>query len=870
VQLVAFAFWGICLGSFTRAAPAGLLGDTRDSDLEDLGEDRLYADDPSLDQAWLQRAKRRGVADAVLSSAHATSAMAQKEASMAGIEVDFAKADATNADVAVQNAKAKLKDAKARQRKAAHTATLDSITHDNVEKRGIRTIVKMDSDATAPDSKGFLTPAREQENDSIMHEMHEDIATTEEREHDSDEKEAVAARQVRIAKGELQDAAEDKMVVDSMLVDAKRGWSKAAAHAARSEHRAEDLADTARVQDAALPKPSEWEDVGSYATDDEGNLVRVRHQREDSSGMRNIYTLVGKHMATVKVSEEDAVALEPEHFQLLSSMTSGTDDVDALSKSSSPQGVDAESNEATEGSKEDSKEDSSELLEHPELGAAESTSVLPVQRLRADLGEAENSVAKDRRRHETVDQALTKISAITHLLNKKATDANQALDNDLTTSEGSTLHRVQRLAGKLGNGAARIMKLDRAVGQHADLRSATPSFNDDGNEASSETGYGVGSGSGRPQDLSTAHRQIAELQAKLVESNAENKEQQKRLDIMLANQGPNEETAQRIASKWADKHFAEWSDDAKQFTVKLMSLKKEAERKQLARVSTAAWMAQEKVVDETADDLRMGNYKAERAVQQFVESRERAADTTELRQVLKKKTLYAKQDFEGYGPKMSEERASASASARKLARDRKDAKSHYEQLDNQLQVTIGRELDYYKDQSNFAYQMLGHMQKMLNIQKQHYEEKLSAAQYRLDAEISQRTSCSMVQGLLQKAAEECKCKQLADWNSAVGHDKTRVELVIAESENQQCKRDVELCKIGYRKAGLVYSAPARNGTFLEYAKTGVVPSADYNVSTAPEMLNPKTLADLVEIQKNPDELISRKASAETSDKSSSR
>merc|ERR1719197_878449 len=75
------------------------------------------------------------------------------------------------------------------------------------------------------------------------------------------------------------------------------------------------------VRNAQLP--SDWEDTGSYALDDQGKLMRVRHQRTDAGGLRKIYTLVGDHMATLSVSEQDAARLDPNNIELMGAMSPG-------------------------------------------------------------------------------------------------------------------------------------------------------------------------------------------------------------------------------------------------------------------------------------------------------------------------------------------------------------------------------------------------------------------------------------------------------------------------------------------------------------------------------------------------------------------
>merc|ERR1712094_153501 len=112
---------------------------------------------------------------------------------------------------------------------------------------------------------------------------------------------------------------------------------------------------------------------------------------------------------------------------------------------------------------------------------------------------------------------------------------------------------------------------------------------------------------------------------------------------MLARQGSNEATAQRVAESWAKQHFTDLNKDVRDFTTKLMGLKRQAQRKHIARVSTAAWLSQEKVVDDTADDLRMAEYAGDHTAQKFLNTKVRVAQETEKRRKLKKKALWAKQ-----------------------------------------------------------------------------------------------------------------------------------------------------------------------------------------------------------------------------------
>jgi len=85
---------------------------------------------------------------------------------------------------------------------------------------------------------------------------------------------------------------------------------------------------------------------------------------------------------------------------------------------------------------------------------------------------------------------------------------------------------------------------------------------------------------------------------------------------------------------------------------------------------------------------------------------------------------------------MSEERATASAVARQIARQREDAKAKAELQDKLYKLAVSRQLQYFKDLEGFAVQMLISMQRTIVVGKKHNEEKLRAMKYRLEAEIT--------------------------------------------------------------------------------------------------------------------------------------
>jgi len=246
-------------------------------------------------------------------------------------------------------------------------------------------------------------------------------------------------------------------------------------------------------------------------------------------------------------------------------------------------------------------------------------------------------------------------------------------------------------------------------------------------------------------------------------------------------------------------------------------------------------------VDESADDLRTATVRGDRCVDKFLTSRESATRAAKAMRKLKKKHLWAKQAFSGFGPKMSKERANASAVARQVAKQRVKAKKKMENLAVKLKKTMKWRIKSQKAERQTADAMMKALQKQLKLQKEHYENKLRAMKYKLKAEIHLRTSCKAVSAQIGLARKKCKCGPLSRWGFQQEQDHNRVQVVALGAQNRACKRDVERCKIAYRKQGLVYAAPLMNGTLANYSSTGVVPSvrAKFTNSTR---VNPKPKA----------------------------
>jgi len=492
-------------------------------------------------------------------------------------------------------------------------------------------------------------------------------------------------------------------------------------------------------------------------------------------------------------------------------------------------------------------------LRFPDLGAASPTQLMSPKWHwdKDELGEDPAGAVKKKSAARSIDAALGKINAIAAVLDKRVTATSNAVDTSIEGSLGSTIQQVNQLAGKLNTGAAHTIKLAGEAGSD-DLRSSNSPETED---SADFRGGGSGSSASLAAQLAAAHKEIGQLHAALLEKKAQNNEQTKQLDIMRANQGSNEETAQRVAEKWASQHFSDLNKDVRHFTSKLMSLKRQGERRHIAQVSTAAWLSQEKMVDDSADDLRMAEYEGDHASQKFLTARQRAAEETKARVVLKKKALWAQQKFEGYGPKMSPERATASAVARQIAREREDAKTEAAKDEKIYKRSVARQLEYLQNLSGYGSEMLLSQQRSLLIQKKHFEMKLEAMKYRLEAEIARRTSCKSVQENLGFAQEKCQCKQISQWKSQLEHGENRVLIAHLEAENHEYEREVERCKMAYRKAGLVYAVPAKKGDFHKYALSGKAPSAKYNSSSVTPRLDPKSLKVLHDLQsKDPDAL----------------
>merc|ERR1711981_74746 len=106
--------------------------------------------------------------------------------------------------------------------------------------------------------------------------------------------------------------------------------------------------------------------------------------------------------------------------------------------------------------------------------------------------------------------------------------------------------------------------------------------------------------------------EIRKLQKLVKSQQAEMSTYKKRLTMLAkatfpaaqdAAAGP-QQTPQEIADAWEKKNFHKWGKEAHDFKAKLMTLKQAAKRKHIARVATARWLSEVKLVDDSADDLR--------------------------------------------------------------------------------------------------------------------------------------------------------------------------------------------------------------------------------------------------------------------------
>lgn len=861
------------------------LGNVDDLDADstaELGDGRTWGEDPYIDSGWTKHATLRGQKDADLAEADGDSEIAAGEAGSIRIEKEYAESDAHSAGINVRAAQKQYAEAKAAKHAADSKATMDSLNQDDVVARGMRNIVKMDVDADAPDHKDFMTEKRKRAEFKIKEEMHEDIDVAREHEADSDSNADQAARRLEIAKEKLSDAKQEQMVMNSIVKDASHDAAEADGHAARTKERLDNLQiiDKAEKKARAAYAPKEWEQVGDYAMDEKGKLLHVRHERDDNAGLRSVYTMVGNRMATLKVSDSDAETLEPENFELLTAMTPGSVGNADSFLSHVQKGIPKDRQKELEHSQtesvvdaEEPQDDDAEEMEtmpQPVLGEGAPTQLMSPQWAKATWSADTNSPlgepmvrSRDDGQSRGIDDLLTKISGIAHVLNTRVSSANKAVDDDLDQDVKATIDRVKQMSGHLAKASATTMVM--AKKQQAFFDAKKKALQDRWGPDRADLGQGSGFSrfsidGGPPGEMETAHTTIGELQAKMLAKDAQINEREtklsekdKQLDEMLAQQGStSEETSQRIADEWAKTNFAKWDKESNQFTAKLRTVKKSAQRKRIAQVGTAEWMGAERIVEESADDMRMAKYTAERGSRNFLEEKDRAETATTNLVKIKKERLWAKQKFDGYGPKMSEERATASATARIIAQQRVDAKLDFEKKDLSLRTTLTRELRDYQAAAKSGYEMLANYEKLMSRQRKYYESKLKSAKLHMAAEIARRTSCLDIKEQLTLAEQKCSCPSLSGWSANLTKDDNRVKVVALESEIFECRTDVEQCKIGYRKAGLVYSAPLRNGTLLEYAKTGKVPSEHYNESNIPETVNPASLKKVIELQKNPD------------------
>jgi len=423
---------------------------------------------------------------------------------------------------------------------------------------------------------------------------------------------------------------------------------------------------------------------------------------------------------------------------------------------------------------------------HPELGAGAPVQLYPAQ-----------AVAKTP--VNSINVMLNHVNTIAASLNSRVHATNSAMDDVTRDDLELGLKHVKELSGHLREGAAHVLRIANKTVHPRLGSSASP----------------------KPAASAADKKTIQQLKAKIEEQHAKLHSTQVQLKAATGSQAKKNKD---IAKNWAKNHFKRWNNEARKFTAKLMVLKKDAKRKHIARVSVAEWLSQEKIVDESADDLRTQKYRGDRSVDKFLESRESATRAAKSMRVLKKKHLWAKQAFTGFGPKMSPERANASAVARQVAKQREDAKKKMLKLGKKAKKAMAWRIRAQKAERATAYAMMKALQKQLKLQKQHYENKLLAMKYKVKAEITRRTSCKAVSAKIRLARKKCRCGDLSRWGFHESQDENKVAVVKLGAENRWCKREVERCKFAHRKAGMVYAAPMRNNTYATYASTGAVPS----------------------------------------------
>jgi len=787
--------------------------------VHDLGASQVWADDPSLDTTWLRLAEKKGELGAEADMSEAGAEAAQRDARLDKLEEGYARADAGSLAVRMKEAKASVQRAKRHAKAQAKKATMDSVTKDKVESRGISQVERIIADEDAPDARNFMSKSRQVENSQIRQEMQDDLFGASQRESESDAVMAAADRRVQLAKQKYQNLRDDKMVADSMVMHAKHDTQHAEIKASMAAARLSTaLRKKAAHKMLEPPAPRPFHEVGDFIQDHKGNLVRVRHHAEASDGLRTMQTLVNGKMVTLRVSESAAAQLADDGSKLLGAHVQGASATAAERRVEKDRAAVAKlSGDEASAAIAQNKDISANVVDSPTPDLGQGT---PMQLLSPSVAEASEkklypaaSVVVPQHSVtdlDNIDHMLSKVNGIAAILEQRSLATAQAITDADQDQLQSTEQKVGHISGELQSASSAVLALQKKKDQ--DLRSAQSQQPKVDSETTSE-------------DSVT----IARLKARIQEKQATIDEQQKKLES-FDQMGNTAKTSEDMANDWMNRNAAKWQDDTKKFTQKLNVLKKAAKRVQLAKVSTAQWAEASKLVDESADDLRMAKYLGTRSAKKFVHESTILTELTKRVRKMKKERLYAKQEFQGFGPKMSEERATASASAASIAKFREEAKQKYEDMNSQYKNLVKREQFSLKERGQLGSKMMTMLQKQLKAQKVHYENKLRAADHKLKAEIARRSSCKTVSGHLKTAVHNCDCKDLTKWADTLASDSQRSRTISLSSDLNQCKREVQRCKIAYRKQGLVYAVPLKSGTLSTYAETGKVPSVDYNMT----------------------------------------
>lgn len=757
----------------------------------DVGDSKLWAGDESLDASWMQRADRRGNKQAALSMAKAKSISDSNSARIQHVEEAFARNDAQSAATLVDETRQQLRFAKRSKREADKKAAMAGINQDRAERHAVKNMVEVDVDEDAPDHKDFLTNARRDENFKRKIAATDEINAAKRSADQADRAADVAARRVQISKQEYSEAQQRKMVADGMLLNVHSDTDQADHHAQMAAAKLSAL--SKRV--ALAKKPQVARSPHDLILNDENKLVRVRYPRTDAKGKRTIYTMVGNKMLTLRLSEKEAAAMKS------STRFPDPDDDAARADRKVMKDVTSVRHQATLnviealGGKEQKKLRKRKGT-HGEYELGGSLQLMnPKVKVFSDKAPGVEARLL-RGPPSAIDKMLRNVNSIAASLNSRLHSAKSAAE-DVTRDEFEDgIHHVTRLTDELKEGASHTLRLVEQTGNSSRATQSTTSAEQKQNE----------------KIKAVQQRQHEELMKKIRKQDTELNSLREQLAAAL---GGKQKTSQSIADSWASENLRKWNTDARKFSAKLLVLKKSGKRKHLARLSTAAWLAQEKVVDGSADDLKTARETGKRRVKKFKESREIAADATKRMKLNKKKRLWAKQAFTGFGPKMSDERANASAQARQVAKARERAKAKYQAAKVRYTKSVAWRIKSLKAQREGADKMMKALQKELKEQRIHYENKLMSAKLKLKAEIGLRTSCKAVMLQIGDARHKCQCGTMASFTHDLRCKIAKVEVAALKSENYSLKRSIKLLKS---------AAPMQNST---NSTTGAVAAVGY-------------------------------------------